>query len=149
MTWVVHNLGSLDLTFTGPSDSYFVEDIGDPPEQAVDEEYRSLMDGAGVQLVRSAFGDAPLTLNIICLGSTKALAKAARQALRNEVDAVYNGTAKIWEYQEDSSESGPDSWYIKGGVVHDRLRPSSGEQIFALSGLAIACARVILHLSKS
>lgn len=151
MGWTVHNLGDLDLL---DPDTYHVEDVGNPPEQSVDEEYRALMDGAGVTLVRSAFGDAPLTLDIICLGTSKAAAKAARQALRDEIDAVYNGTTKVWEYQEDASESGPDSWLIKGGIVHDRIRPSSGEQIFGLMMVGstikvVACARVILHLSKS
>lgn len=149
MAWVSHTLGSLNFNYTNPAtDMYFVEDIANPPEEQIDEEYIALQSGAGARLARFSVGDAPLTLDVTCRGATKGDAEAAREAIRAEIDAAVNGTAKVWAYQEDATAP-VHSWNIQGGRVIDRWRPSSGEQYFSLDGLPIAFARVVLHLSKN
>lgn len=151
MAWVQHTLGSLDLLFTDPATStYFVEDMGEPPEDEIGDSYVNLNDGAGARMAGFVVGKAPLTLDIICLGDDQQAADDARDALQDQIDAAMGGSVITYEYQTDASQPEPVMWRILGGRVRPRWHTGQGnEQIFALAGRSIALAKVVLNLSRT
>lgn len=146
MPWTVHTLGSVDLLV---EDDYFVEDTGNPPEERVGDGYVDLNDGPGARLAFFTVGEAPFSLDVICLGETQTDADEKRETLRDQVDSAINGTILTYEYQMDVSQPEPVQWRVIGGRVKDRWRTGQGsEQIFALRGFYVALCKVDLFLSK-
>lgn len=148
--WVVHSLGGISLLFTDvASSTYLVEDIANPPEEKINEEYVDLGDGAGARLSAFSISEAPHTLDVICLGSDQAAADAARQALQAKIDLAIGGVDVSYEYQLDPSQPEPSSWKVVGGRVRERWLDSENVHLIGLAGRYVACAKVYLTLSKN
>lgn len=148
--WAVHTLGGIDLRFTDPAVSaYFVEDIADPPEEKTNEQYVALNDGAGARLASFSVGEAPITLDVICLGASQDEADANRDALQAVIDAAISGDDVTYEYKRDAAQAENTIWLVQGGIVRPRWRTGDGnQQIFGLYGRYTSPARVVLTLSK-
>lgn len=149
MGWVVHSLGGISLLFTDPlTSTYMVEDMDEPPEEEIGDEYANLNNGAGARLSKFSVGKAPFGFSVICLGSDQGVADEARDALQDKITLAMGGTVVTYEYQEDATQPEPISWRVLGGRVRHRWHSGKGEQIFGIYGRYTALARVTLNLSK-
>jgi hypothetical protein len=146
----VHLIDGIDLNYVDPVTSdFFVEDMGNPPEERISEEYVTLGDGAGARLASYEVGEAPMSIFIIALGDTEADAEAKLGPLQDAFDRAANGEEVVYEYKESDSMTANKTWRILRGTVLPRWRTGAGEQLFGLGGRATSYATLSFTLSKN
>lgn len=154
MTWIVWQLGDLDLRWQGPdASSYFVDESSSDPEPNRQEEYVPLRSADGAVLASSIEAETPVTLNIFALGSTLAEAKANRLALAQVLVDARNsratGDVVPYQIQEDASEDEPESWRVIGGKLREVRQFGGTGRVLGLAGKYVAPAILTLALSRT
>lgn len=153
--WPIHTLGDLDLRWT--EGFYAVDGSSSEIDENRLEELVPLRSSDGARLSYSRGVEMPLTLNVYCLGDTKAEAKAARVALNQVLidarNARATGDYPTYSFQEDVSESEPEVFYVVGGKLRGVRSFDGGAPALGWNGpsgnRAVALAVLDLKLSRA
>lgn len=149
MTMAVQSVGSLSLIFTTVAAStYFVAATKGDIEWQTEEEYVPLRASSGARLSYSIEKEGDFTLEIMCLGNTFDLAKAARLALETELNAAKAGTLKTYD-ERDTLETTARSYRIIGGRYREVGQLTGSGPAIGLGGRFRLNAILDLKLSRN
>jgi hypothetical protein len=146
--WTSHDLAGIDLL---DDTAYLVDESSTDPDPKQTDEYTGLRASDGARLTFDEEAETVQILNVICVGTTLAIAKANRQAIDDVLTAARasDGQTYTYSFQEDVSEPEPDTWYLIGGRLKAVTQFSGSGRIFGAGNLWVAPAIVSLGLSKT
>lgn len=149
MTMAVHSLGALNLIYTtSAASTYFVAQMAGDIDWNEEEEYVPLRSSSGARLSYSLEKEGEIQLEIMCLGDTFDLAKAARAAIKAELDAAKAGSLKTY-VERATVETTARTYRIVGGKFREVSALTGRGPQFGFAGRSVANAIANLKLSRN